>query len=47
MSTHKQQHVHITACHADDCRSSEALLTKQAGGLVKGVDLVAGLRNRL
>ncbi|KAL3162328.1 hypothetical protein ABBQ32_010012 [Trebouxia sp. C0010 RCD-2024] len=28
-------------------RGSEALLTKQAGALVRGVDLVAGLRNRL
>lgn len=46
MGRYEQQHVHITACH-DGCRSSEALLTKQAGGLVRGVDLVAGLRNRL
>ena len=32
-----------------DCRSSasEATLTKQAAALVRGVDLVAGLRNRL
>ena len=29
------------------CRSSEALLTKQAAALVRGVDLAAGLRNRL
>ncbi len=28
-------------------RSSEALLTKQAAALVRGVDLAAGLRNRL
>lgn len=29
------------------CRSSEALLTKQAAAVVRGVDLAAGLRNRL
>ena len=29
------------------CRSSEALLTKQAAALVRGVDLAAGLRNRM
>lgn len=29
------------------CRSSEALLTKQAAALVKGVDLAAGLCNQL
>ena len=38
--------MHITAC-GDGCRGSEALLTRQAAALVKGVDLVAGLRNRL
>lgn len=32
---------------AGQCRSSEALLTKQAAALVKGVDLAAGLSNRL
>ncbi len=30
-----------------ECRSSEALLTKQATALVGGVDLAAGLHNRL
>ena len=29
------------------CRSSEAVLTRQAAALVRGVNLVAGLRNRL
>ena len=42
----KQQRLHITGC-SDGPRCSEALLTKQAGALVRGVDLVAGLRNRL
>lgn len=29
------------------CRSSEALLTKQAAAAVQGLDLAAGMRNRL
>ncbi|KAA6428773.1 MAG: hypothetical protein FRX49_01648 [Trebouxia sp. A1-2] len=37
---------HMAALHATP-RSSEALLTKQAAALVRGVDLAAGLRNRL
>ncbi|KAL0039142.1 hypothetical protein WJX77_009062 [Trebouxia sp. C0004] len=36
----------MAALHATT-RSSEALLTKQAAALVRGVDLAAGLRNRL
>ena len=42
----QQQCLQITSC-SDGCRYSEALLTKQAGALVRGVDLVAGLRNRM
>ncbi|KAL0047176.1 hypothetical protein WJX82_008696 [Trebouxia sp. C0006] len=37
---------HMAALHATT-RSSEALLTKQAAAVVRGVDLAAGLRNRL
>ena len=42
----RQQRLHTSGC-CDGCRYSEALLTRQAGALVKGVDLMAGLRNRL
>ncbi len=49
--TSKSERLHLIAKHESSlvghCRSSEALLTKQAAALVRGVDLAAGLRNRL